>query len=243
MKKMYRRVLGAVEFLTILTLPGKEELEGAPAFFPLAGWLVGGALLLMGIATRSLPVLVRAFVIVAVWELASRGLHADALADTADALMAGGTKERILGIMDDTRIGAFGVLSIVLLISGKLALVSSVPYKDLGYALLTACVLGRTAPTLLAFVFPPAKDEGLGQMMISTTAWKELLVALILGPVAPVFFFGRAAVWSLSAFAVPLLLGVYCWRKLGGLTGDVMGASVELTELVVLLVFVIVTGA
>ena len=216
---------------------GKSQLEGASAFFPLAGWLIGGILFLLWTPMDHLPIFVRAFIIIVVWESLSRCLHLDALADTADAFIAGGSRERILRILGDSQIGAFGVMAISLLLIGKFALLSSLSWERARDALLLACVLGRYTPALLACIFPSAKEEGLGSLIISSSGIRELIIATIIGVVPSAFLFRISLVYASAGLAVSLLFSLYAWKKIGGLTGDTLGACVEITELAALFAF------
>ena len=184
-----------------------------------------------------LPLFVRAFIIIVVWEFLSRGLHLDALADTADAFIAGGSRERILAILGDSRIGAFGVMAIALLLIGKFALLSSLPWERARNALLLACILGRYTPTLRACVFPSAKEEGLGSLIISSSGLTELAVATAIGIVPSVFLFRMPELYASAGLVVSLVFSLYVWKKIGGLTGDTLGACVEITELAALFAF------
>lgn len=235
---MYGKILAAVRFLTIFTLPGKEELRGSSAYYPLAGWLMGGALLLAAWLLGGLPGPARAFLLVAAWELLSRGLHADALADTADGLIAGGSRERILNIMDDSRTGSFGILAITLVLLGKYALIDSLEVAEVGGALVCACVLARFTLTLLACLLPPAKGEGLGSLVIESTGWKELAIAALLGIVPLAIIFRAGLLFAAAGPVAGLYLALYARHKLGGINGDIMGTCLELTELATLLAFV-----
>jgi adenosylcobinamide-GDP ribazoletransferase len=231
------RIGAALSFLTVLPVPGKKVLEGSSAYFPLAGWLVGGALYLVWTASRGLPVLVQAFITVAAWELMSRGLHLDALADTADAFIAGGSRERVLGIMSDSATGAFGVAAIALALLGKFALLGSLGFHDGRGALVCAAVMGRYSLSLLCCIFRPAKEEGLGSLIISGSGPRELVIATVIGlaPLAAVFRWH--ALYAASGLAVALALALYARLKVGGLTGDVVGAGLELAELAALFSF------
>ena len=231
---MFKRLIGALKFLTALPLPGEGELEGASAFFPIAGWLLGGALFVLNEFLVFLPDLVKALLILFVWECFSRGLHIDALADAADAFVSGGTREKILKVMSEPQIGAFGACSIFFLLTGKLVLISSL--ENLGAALICSAVFGRYTLVLLSFFFPPAKDEGLGWLVISGTDLKSLLISTLL--VSPlILIFPKGAGLSFLGIVPALFLGFYATRKLKGLTGDVLGASLELAELAVLFVW------
>src|SRR5580658_10246477 len=112
---MMRAFLGAVSFLTILKVPGKAEAPGKSAiFFPLVGALLGlgGAGIFLG-ASRALPVSLAALLTVAFWVGISGVLHEDGLADVADAFRAGRSREMMLSILKDSRIGTFGAVAIV----------------------------------------------------------------------------------------------------------------------------------
>jgi adenosylcobinamide-GDP ribazoletransferase len=235
---MYARIVAAVRFLTVFTLPGREEMRGSSAYYPLSGWLVGGVLFMIAWLLEWLPGPARAFLLVAAWELLSRGLHADALADTADGLIAGGSRERILAIMDDSRTGSFGILAIALVLLGKYALLASLDPARVGGALLCACVLARYTMTMLACLLPPARRDGLGSLVIGSTGWKELGIATLLGMVPLAFIFQADLLFALAGPVVSLYLALYARHKIGGINGDVMGTCLELTELATLLAFV-----
>ncbi len=232
-----KRIIGALKFLTILPRPFKEELKGSSAYFTLAGWLIGGVLYLSWTAMAPLPLFVQAFLIILVWELLSRGLHIDGLADTADAFFAGGNREKLLEIMKDPKVGAFGILAVVLLILGKFSVISSNNWETTRAALLAAPVLARYLVTLGAFLFKPAQGEGLGHLIISSTGVKELVIATFVGYLPAFLIFEQATVYATIGFAVPLSLLIYAQGKLGGLSGDVLGAVLELTELTTHIVF------
>lgn len=233
----FKKIIGALKFLTILPLPFKEELNGSSAYFPLAGWFIGLVLYLGWTVMAPLPLFVQVFLVILLWELLSRGLHVDGLADTADALMAGGHRERILEIMKDTKIGTFGVLAVVLLVLGKFSVMSSSNWETTKAALVSAPVLARYFLTLGAFLFKPAKEEGLGRLIISSTGVKELIIATLVGYFPALIIFEQATIYATLGFALPLALLLYARWKLVGLSGDVLGASLEITELTTLIVF------
>lgn len=235
--KPFRKIVGAFKFLTLLPLLLEEELEGSSAYFPLVGWFMGVFLYLVWTLMASLPLSVQAFLIILVWEFLSRGFHIDALADVADAFMAGGGRERVLGIMEDSKVGAFGIFAIVLLVVGKFSVISSNDWGSTRAALVCAPVLARYFLTLGAFLFKPAKEEGLGSLVISSTDLKELIIATLVGYLPALIIFERAALYATIGFTLPLALLFYARWKLGGLNGDVLGAALEVAELVTLIVF------
>ena len=235
--KELRRIGGALSFLTVLPVPGRKVLEGSSAYYPLAGWFIGGVLYLVWTASRGLPEMVRAFIAVAVWELLSRGLHIDALSDTADALLAGGDRERVLRIMEDSRTGAFGIMAISLVLLGKFALLSSLGFGAAREAMLCGAVMGRYALSLLCCLFQPAKADGLGNTIISSSGIKVFVIATLIGPAPVAVLFRWHALYACAGLAVSLLLALYARWKIGGLTGDVLGTGLEITEVASLFSF------
>lgn len=240
MKRTLERIAATLSFLTVLPVPGKREVSRSSAFFPIAGWIIGGALFGVMAAAESLPVLASTFLVVAVWEFASRGLHVDALADSADAFLAGGGRERILRILEDSHTGAFGVMAIGLLLLGKFALVSSLPVGTGRVAVLCACVVGRFGLTVFAALFGAARDEGLGSAVIRSTGLPEVAVAAVIAFVPLGIIFRMQALYAACGLLPGLALALYSWKKIGGLTGDVLGACLELTELATLFAFLFI---
>jgi cobalamin 5'-phosphate synthase/cobalamin synthase len=240
-----QRVLVAVSFLTRLPVPLPAPLDGkavgrASLFFPAVGLLVGGAqagaaMLLL----RRLPDPIAAVLVVALGVLLTGALHLDGLADTADGFGGGKDREHALRIMRDHAIGTYGAAAVVLSVALRIATLSSLTM--LGGAglrwIVLAPVLGRWVPVLLGRSLPYARAEGgLGKAVTDggtgplelggATATALLAAGLLAG------WDGAGAVTL--TLAVAILFGAACRRKLGGVTGDTLGASVELTEAAVL---------
>src|SRR5438445_9621196 len=124
-----RTFLGAVSFLTIIRIPGPLVPPGrAAAFFPLIGAILGaaGAGLLIG-GSRILPLSLAALLAVAFWTAITGVLHEDGLADIADALRAGRTREKMLTILKDSRIGTFGAVAVVLSVIARWQALEHIP--------------------------------------------------------------------------------------------------------------------
>ncbi len=219
----------ALSFLTVLPAPGvgrvaPGEMRRASGFFPLVGWLVGAAL---WAADRLLagpwPPGLRAAAVLALWLGITGFLHLDGLLDAADALLAPVDRARRLAILDDLRVGsfAFGVGAAHLLLKHQ-AIAAADPR-----ALLLAPAFARFAVLLPMNLFPAARPEGLGARAREGNLGLGLLFALPALALAPV-----AAGLGLAAV---LFLALFAHRRLGGLSGDVYGALVELGELAFLL--------
>jgi adenosylcobinamide-GDP ribazoletransferase len=232
----------AVTTLTVAPLrPGRVDRHTAAvamAFAPLVGAAVGLAqgVVLVGLDAAGFPGLLAAVVAVGTGALLTRGLHLDGLADTVDALGAYAGRERALDIMRRPDIGPFGVVAIVFVLLAQVAALAAGPTV---VAVVSAAATGRLAiGWACRHGVPAARPDGLGALVAGTV-----------GPVA--LAAGTATVALLSVLAVPgrpwqgplavaaalaagLLLTRHAVRRLGGVTGDVLGAVCELAVTVVL---------
>jgi adenosylcobinamide-GDP ribazoletransferase len=230
----------AIAFLTILPVRLPAELPGdglrrSAAFFPLAGWLIGG--FLAGGAWlfvwANLPPLVSAVLLVALGAWLTRGLHLDGLADLLDGLGGGQTPKRRLAIMKDSAIGAFGVIGLVVLLLLKVACLASLlanNEKPLFFALFAVPVAARWAMATLACGTQYPREIGTGHAFVGKVGLAELaLGALLLTPL--IWWNWSGVLIILGAAMLPAIwLRFKAARALGGVTGDVLGASCELGE-------------
>ncbi len=231
------RLLAALAFLTRVPIRRSFEASDigrAALFFPMVGAAVG--LLQLGVfrlLRPYLPSLVVAVLVVALSAWVTRGLHLDGLADLADGLGGGATREDALRIMRDPAVGAFGVVALGLVLAAKIAAVDALPSGD---ALVLAAALSRWTVVPLGFFLPYARDgAGLGAALTSGTGRIELLGSSLLAAAVSLLFPLTLALLSWTAvILVSLLISVIAKRRLGGVTGDVLGANVELAEASVL---------
>jgi cobalamin 5'-phosphate synthase/cobalamin synthase len=234
------RLLAALAFLTrVPILPMGRSFEAsevgrAALFFPLVGAAIG--LVQLGVfrlLKPHLPSLVIAVLVVALSAWVTRGLHLDGLADFADGLGGGSTREDALRIMRDPAVGAFGVVALVLVLVVKIAAMDALPSPE---ALVLAPALARWTAVPIGFFLPYAREsEGLGAAMTRGTGRFELLGSTVLAVSLTLFFPLKLALVSWTAVVlVSLLVGKIARRRLGGMTGDVLGANVELAEASVL---------
>lgn len=229
----------ALQFLTIFPWPKRKERSAdevvrSAIFFPMIGFLLGLILVLADFLLKPFasPAL-SSVLLVAILALLTRGLHLDGLGDTFDGLGAGGDRERILRVMDDSHIGAFGLIAIVLLLFAKIHAIESIEV-DGWRALLAAPVLGRWAMVLLGYRSKAAKT-GLGSRLIDHLATKDFVLAT--------FITALLVAASLQGMGIALMVWVgiftlasknYFHRRLGGVTGDTFGAVGEISETSVL---------
>lgn len=227
----------ALRFLTII--PGPKNLASvdwgwAAIFFPIIGLILGAILVVIDFPLRLLasPGLCAA-VLVAILAFLTGGLHLDGLSDTFDGLGAWGDRDRMLTIMDDSRVGAFGMIAVVLVLILKVEAIQSTD-TDRWRALLSAPILSRWAMVALAYRSLPAKP-GLGASFIGHLQTKHLALATVVSLIL------LAAILHATVVALIVLTGLFAWavkayfhRRLGGITGDVFGAVGELSETFVL---------
>jgi adenosylcobinamide-GDP ribazoletransferase len=212
--------------------------------FPLVGALVGavvvGIVRGLGAVLPGLPVLVGLAGIVGE-VLLTGALHIDGLADTADGFGGGrGDRERILRIMKDPRVGPFGVLAIVVDVIGRVVLYSYLTGEDRLWEVFWCLTLARAAQTFVLAVFPYARREGgtAGPFAARGANRFAALVSVAVAAGLAAWHLGTGgAVLGGSMLLAAVLMGGYFRVRIGGVTGDCVGAINEVATLVGLVVF------
>jgi len=233
--------LAAARYLTIVPLPGPghapiDALGRSAAWFPIVGIGIGVGLVLADRVTSWLfPPLLAALLTVTAWKLVTGGLHLDGLADCLDGLV-GRDPERRLAVMRDSRIGAFGAIGLIFFLLLEIVALSELPPAVRARTLLAAPVIARATPALLSRLFRPARPDGQGAAFHASVARSSTAIGVAVALAVALLSLGALglvviAVGLLAALAVAGLLA----RLLGGVTGDVLGAAVEVSELTVLL--------
>lgn len=265
-KSKDRPIAAAFQFLSRIPVPFEvdftpELLRRSVKHYPLVGFAIGAVLsLAASISAWLLPPMPAAVVTLAVWIWLTGGLHLDGWMDSADALLSYRSREKMLEIMKDSRVGAMGVIACILLLLFKMSLLVTLigtGFVYMGAVLLTATVWSRWFMTYALKVWPTAREgEGLAERFHGQTVSDiviSTLVALLLSAVGLTL----AACWEVPYASWMLFLIYYLivpctvWfigtlaagrisKRLGGLTGDVYGALNEGLEAVVLLVAVII---
>ncbi len=237
-----RYLLLALGFLTSIPVHAPEPRAGdlgrAAIWFPLVGALIGAALVITQLIMARLfaPLLAGALIVV-VWIALTGGLHLDGLADCGDGLLAAASRERRLEIMRDPRLGTFGGMVLIMhLLIKTLAVASAIATFTAPLALLLAPALARW---LMLFVAqqPGARPGGLGAefsagLVKSSWIGAAIIPLMLMVPGAP-----RSIVAALAAGLVTFGIIRLARERLGGVTGDVLGLTIEVVEVVVLLAF------
>ncbi|MXW88042.1 MAG: adenosylcobinamide-GDP ribazoletransferase [Acidimicrobiaceae bacterium] len=211
-----------------------RELGRSVPWFPLVGAVVGAVSGGVYWALHGpLGGTVAAVLAVAAGVIATGGFHEDGLADTADAL-GGSTREQRLEIMKDSRVGAFGVLALVLSTLVRVFAVSSLAAVDGLVALVAAHTVGRSTAVATMGLVPAAVGSGLGHSYTEHLPRAWTAVAVIASSAVAAGLGPAGAVALLSAAAGAAAVGLIARRAFGGTTGDVLGAIEQIGEMAVL---------
>ena len=230
-----RLFLGALQFMTIVPVKCRTvEPWRAAALFPLIGALLGaaGAGLLL-VLEPHFSVQVRSLLVIAFWIAVTGAFHEDGLADVADGCRAERPREQILAIMKDSRVGTFGAVALIVTIALRWQGLASLTIEPLP-ALVAVMTLSRSAIVFLARVSRPG-SEGMGAAFAGEITTAVALIALAQGMAAAWWCGPRVALAMIGVTGfVVLLARVYFHRRIGGVTGDCLGATSQITETVLL---------
>lgn len=233
---MIRRLTGAVQFLTVLPISASTSASGEAAiFFPLVGALLGaagGALFL--VAQRVFDSSIAALIAIAGLISLTGALHEDGLADAADAFRSGRSREKILAIMKDSRIGVYGALALIVSVALRWQSLMRLQVHVIA-GLVAALALSRSALVLLAF-FTPSIGEGLGASFASFLSVKTVTAVLAQALVFALPCRWRGILMLLTSALTIALARFYFLRRLGGVNGDCLGATCQVVETVNLMV-------
>ena len=232
--------VAAVQFLTRIPIRSARsgELSRAVVWFPVVGALIGAAV--GGVAAglgEVLPMLVAAAVAVLFGIALTGAFHEDGLADSADALAGGWTRERRLEILDDPHHGSYGVAALCGSIVLRVVAVASLGPADAFTGLVAAHSLARGVAVATMAVVPLAKPDGLGAGYArSVTTGRAALAGLASVAIAALATGWWAGPLAAAAVVAAAVVAFFAVRAIGGITGDVLGAIEQLAECAVLVV-------
>ena len=234
----------AFAFLTRIPINHKPEIsiQRSAVWFPLVGWVIGGVTgVLFYFLSQGIPALPAAAIAILFSTLITGGFHQDGLADTFDGLVGGWNTEDRLRILKDSRHGTYGVLSITLQLILQISLLSTLSPKVGTLAIIAAHTLGRLVP--IYFMLAPAvpSHEGMGATYSRSVGARDVLASTLL---TIALLFGLIGAHLFIAAGIVAVIGfaflVYVKKKIGGVLGDVLGASEQIAETFILLYFVVI---
>jgi adenosylcobinamide-GDP ribazoletransferase len=239
---MFRQVGSVFSFLTIIPA-GSSDLQTVARYmylFPVIGIAIG---LMMGSAAYGLSLFLEPLV---VGLLVTAGLvlitgihHTDGLSDFADGLMARGSKQRKLEVMQDHSVGSAGIVAIVLYVAGAIIALSTIKGFEVFVAILVAEIVAKFSMVLLASLGPSAWEGSNSPFVNSMKDRKKLAIAAIITVGAILSLQNNVGFLALGTGVIlTLIILVVSRRSFGGISGDVMGATNEITRLASFLVFV-----
>jgi adenosylcobinamide-GDP ribazoletransferase len=245
--------------ITIHSPVEEKNLARSMAYFPLVGVLLGLlTTALYALLTRVLSGPVCDLIAIAFLVIITGNLHGDAFMDTADGIFSGRPRERILEIMKDSRVGSHGVMAGCLLILAKFVLLGQIPSAAKGTALILMLVLGRWAQVYGATVYTYARTGGgigsfTDQVGIRELFWASVTAMLAVILMLALYMSGqdisilpgiieKGLILLGTVVVGTACLGWYISRKIGGMTGDTLGAISESIEVLALLILPIILG-
>jgi len=235
-----KRLILLIQFLTRIPINihldvTRKDLSKAVIYFPMVGYIVGGILSLIYLSLNgSIDQLILVFLIVMIQVIITGGLHIDGLSDTFDGMYSGREQVKILEIMKDPNVGTFGVLSIIFALIFKFLLLYKISGQIL-WVILLMPVFSRFCVILASFKGSYARKKGLGNLFIGQVTKKQLFIGFVF-TLIPIYFVQSIYLGFVINILFTLWFVRYVSNKINGITGDTLGAIVELNEVLFLLV-------
>jgi adenosylcobinamide-GDP ribazoletransferase len=239
----------ALMFFTRIPCPkwvnySETYLEKASRYFPLMGWIIGGIAALVFCAARFvLPVPLAVILSMGASILATGAFHEDGFADVCDGFGGGWTQAKILEIMKDSRIGSYGAIGIVLMLLTKFLTLSTVNLNILPLVMIAGHSLSRLSATTFMFThqYARANEDSKAKPVAKHISLKDLLLASFFG-LAPLLLLKNPLFFLLiiPVYISKWLLGRYFKKWIGGYTGDCLGATQQVGELIFYLSVIVI---
>lgn len=237
--------IAALGFLTRIPMPNTEinskQWKKSVLHYPFVGVIIGSILVLSSYTFTIFSSFLASILILTVWVWITGGLHLDGWMDLADGIGSNRSKERMLEIMKDSRVGAMGVIAALLLFLLKVGAIHELFILHSTLFLLIPTLLARFILLIAIHYFPYVSNEGLGTGLKEFVTTRKIMIWF---SVILTFVYLLFSIKGMMVIIASLLIGFlflhYISRKLGGLNGDCYGATIEWTELVTLLTFIVI---
>ncbi|MDI6606051.1 MAG: adenosylcobinamide-GDP ribazoletransferase [Candidatus Omnitrophota bacterium] len=235
-----KRLLIALQFLTALPIKIRSEIQPQEfgrslLYFPAVGLFIGIILACVSSALVFLPILLKGALILVTSIIITAAMHLDGFADTCDGFYAAKSREEALRIMRDSRIGVMGAVGIFCILLLKFTLIVSLPENILGRSLIMMAVFSRWSQSLACGMCGYARPAGKAKFFLEYARSSDVIIGGIASFLLFLFFCGIGAViLFIASFISVFLFITFARARIGGMTGDTIGATNEIAELAVL---------
>lgn len=240
-----KHLILAITFLTRIYIPNKQtygdsDFAKSVNFYPFVGVIIGGLLVGLSIVLNYFAINpdISAFLVLFFYITLSGGLHLDGLADVCDGLFSGRPREKILDIMKDSRVGTFGVIGLILYFLGMWITLKEADWQ----MLFLFPVIGRSGIVVTAGISKYAKEKGLGKSIVEATNLRHVAYAILFTVLVSMILKLNLVIPVLITFFVVVFLTKRISVVLNGITGDVMGMMVEVSQCIFLMMAVFLTS-
>lgn len=240
---MLKRLILMVQFFTRIPIKTEivcsdEDFGKGLVFAPIIGLLIGeillGSFFLMDLI---FPRTISIVLIIIIYITITGGLHLDGLADTFDGIFSGRSKDRILEIMKDSRLGTFGLLAVISVVLLNVFTLIEIPQSIIYRSILLFPVAGRIGSYVGASISKYAREDGLGKSFINYCNTKELFIGMVISFIIFYIFAGLIGLAiCIVIHIVSIILTKGLSKKIGGATGDILGCVCELNQTIFLLI-------
>ena len=236
-----KRFILILQFLTRIpiniNLGFDEEFHKSITYFPLVGFVLGILLYLIGTVSNFLfdPFL-SSIIITLSLVILTGGLHIDGLGDTFDAIYSYRNKDKMLEIMKDSRLGTNSLLAIMFLLLLKMAFIYSIINQGLLWLIIFMPIVGRLGVILLMYKTVSPRENGMGNLFIGKASTSIFLIAILYTALICVIL-SKFIFESSNIITIKILITIFkkhIYNKIDGITGDILGCSIELGELIYL---------
>ena len=239
--KMIKGLIVAIQFLTRLPLNisvdfDDKNIRKSTFFYPFVGLLLGFLSSIPYYFLSPYNKNIASFLTIIMMIILTGGLHLDGLSDTADGFFSNRDRDKILEIMKDSRIGAFGVLSLILMILFKYILISNI---DVNLPVFLILSMGNSRlVVLLQIAFKKiARPGGLGDMLHKSEPKKYIIIGNLIYILGIAYINIQYLIPLIVSILIGELISIYTYKKIDGFTGDVYGTTIEIVEAISLLTF------
>lgn len=235
-----KRLILMIQFLTRIPIPMRldvtdEDFTKGFKYFPVVGSIIGGLIYAIHFLLHDrLNPFTLATVITLAYLYITGGLHMDGLSDSADGLFSGRSKERVLEIMKDSRIGSNGALAMIFVVLLKIAFISEVAQAELGWVLLVMPMISKYVVVAMSTFSTYARQDGMGNWFIEKVSTVDFLFSTVYTIGILIWIRPYYVVILLCCLVFGGLFRQFCYKQIDGLTGDTIGALSELSDVAVL---------